>query len=211
MSKKPATPPPRNPAETRRRLVEATVGLILKQGYSATSVDQICSAASLTKGSFFHHFDSKEAIGLAAADWWGEMGTALYAAAWADPALDPLDQLHRFFDIMIGSTERVDTGPCTCVVGMLSQEMSGTSPDLRAACTRHLEDWTRNTAAMLRAAKEKYPVTRDFDPEETAWFLNCLWQGSMLIGKTRNTPEMIRANLRQARAWVDGLFITTAS
>lgn len=211
MPAKSATSSTRNPAETRRRLVEATVGLILKQGYSATTVDQICAAAGLTKGSFFHHFDNKEAVGLAAADWWGEMGTALYAAAWQDTALDPLDQLHRFFDIMIGFTERPDTGPCTCVVGMLSQEMSGTSPELRAACARHLEDWTRNAAAMLRAAKEKYPVARDFDPVETAWFLNSLWQGSMLIGKTRHTSAMIRANLRLAREWVDALFITTPS
>ena len=71
--------------------------MILKQGFNATSVDQICTAAGLTKGSFFHKSENKEAIGLAAADWWGEMGTALYADAWQTDALDPLEKLHCFF------------------------------------------------------------------------------------------------------------------
>ncbi len=196
---------PRNPAATRQKLVGATVGLILKQGFSATSVDQICTAAGVTKGSFFHHFENKEALGLAAADWWGEMGTALYAAAWQDQDLDPLEQLHRFFDIMSGFTERPDE-PCVCVVGMLSQEMTGTHPNFRGVCARHLDDWTRHVVKMLSAAKAKHPPVVDFDPEKVAWFLNSLWQGSMLTGKTRQDPEMIRSNIELARAWVDSFF-----
>ncbi len=82
----------RNPVETREKLVRATVQLILKQGFAATTVDQICAEAELTKGSFFHHFDSKEAIGKAAVEWWGAFGTALYAEAWKDEGLDPLEQ-----------------------------------------------------------------------------------------------------------------------
>ncbi len=204
MSKSTHPSPTRNPAATREKLVTATVGMILKQGYAGTSVDQICAAAGVTKGSFFHHFDNKEAIGLAAADWWGAMGTGLYAAAWEQPDLDPLEQIDRFFEIMIGFTRR--EAQCTCVVGMLSQEMAMANPSMRAACERHLDDWTRNAARMLAAAKQKYPPATDFDPQEVAWFLNSLWQGSMLVGKTRTRPDMIRRNLRLARAWVDGLF-----
>ena len=195
----------RNPAATRERLVRAAVELILKQGFTATSVEGICAAAGSTKGSFFHHFASKEAIGLAAAAWWGEMGTALYAAAWEEEGMDPLEQLHRFFDIMIGFTQRPGE-PCVCVVGMLSQEMAGCSASFQTACAGHLGDWTRNTARMLAAARERHRPVPDFDPEAAAWFLNSLWQGSMLIGKTRQSPEMIRQNLQFARDWVDGLF-----
>jgi TetR/AcrR family transcriptional repressor of nem operon len=194
----------RNPAETRQRLVVATVRLILKQGFAATTVDQICAEADLTKGSFFHHFDSKEALGKAAVEWWGEFGTALYAEAWKDEGLDPLEQLHRMLDIMSGFTERPDE-VCTCVVGMLSQELAQSHPAMRKECARQLDIWTHNTAKLLTAAKEKHRPEADFDPVEIAWFLNSLWQGSMLIGKTRQTPEMIRRNLRLARLFVDGL------
>lgn len=201
----------RNPAETREKLVGATVGLILKQGFAATSVDQICSAAGVTKGSFFHHFENKEAIGKAAVEWWGNFGTNLYAEAWKDSGLDPLEQLYRMLDIMTGFTERDEV--CTCVVGMLSQELAQSHPAMREECSHQLDVWTANVAKMLSEAKAKHKPKSDFDPVEAAWFLQSIWQGSMLIGKTRGAPgpAMIRRNIQFARTWVDGLFGKTKS
>ncbi len=195
----------RDPAATRQRLVGATVQLMLKQGFAGTSVDLICKEAGMTKGSFFHHFTSKEAIGKAAVEWWGQMGTALYAEAWQDTTLDPLEQLHRMFDIMIGFTKRPDEA-CVCMVGMMSQEMSATNPTMQAACAKELKRWTDNVAKMLTAAKKKHRPKTKFDPVTVAWFLNSLWQGSMLVGKTCQSQEMIRHNLKLARGYVDGLF-----
>jgi TetR/AcrR family transcriptional repressor of nem operon len=77
---------------------------------------------------------------------------------------------------------------------------------MRKECERQLDVWTQNVAKMLQAAKEKHRPATGFDPVEIAWFLNSLWQGSMLVGKTRRTPEMIRRNLLLARRFVDGLF-----
>ncbi len=205
MKKAPSRFSKRNPAETRDKLVGATMRLILRQGFPATSVDEICAEAGVTKGSFFHHFANKDAIGLAAADAWGAFGTALYADAWQDAEADPLDQLHRFFEIMDGFTRNPDE-PCTCVVGILSQEMSLAHPTFRETAARHLTDWTENVKKMLAAAKAKHPPVVDFDVERVAWFLNSLWQGSMLVAKTIQSPEMIRANLRFAREWIDGFF-----
>jgi TetR/AcrR family transcriptional repressor of nem operon len=201
---KPTPKTRRNPAETRERLIGATVTLMLRQGYAATSVDDICSEAGVTKGSFFHHFENKEAIGKAAVEWWGAFGTALYAEAWKEVDLDPLDQIRRFFGIMIGFTEREDQ-VCTCMVGMMSQELAQTHPAMRGECARQLELWTANCARMLAAAKEKHAPEAPFDPEAVAWYLNSLWQGSMLIGKVEERPALIRSNLRLALAWVESL------
>jgi len=181
---------------------------MLRQGFAATTVDQICSQAALTKGSFFHHFENKEAIGRATVDAFAAFGIELYSAAWKDPELDPLEQLHRIFEIMIGFNQRDE--PCVCMVGMMSQEMALKNPAMREACERHLADWTRMVARMLNAAKMLHPPAVDFDAEQVAWFLNSLWQGSMLIGKTRQSPEMIIDNIRHAWRYVDGLFGLTS-
>ncbi len=198
----------RDPAATRQRLIDATVRLMLQQGFSGTSVDQICKEAGMTKGSFFHHFENKEALGTAAVEWWGRMGTALYADAWKDTTLDPLEHLHRMFDIMVGFTRRSDD-PVVCMVGMMSQEMSATNPAFQAACERELNLWTENVAKMLTAAKKLHKPKTKFDPVSVAWFLNSLWQGSMLVAKTCRSQELIRHNLKLARDYVDGLFSTT--
>lgn len=195
----------RQPEETRRKLVEATVCLVIDQGFNATSIDQICAAADVTKGSFFHHFPNKDAIGEAAIMWWSEMGTNLYAEAWKDSKSDPLEQLHAMLDIMDSFTRR-EGEACRCLIGMMSQELAETHPDIRESCARELTVWTDNVARLLREAKQTHNVKHDFDPEQVAWFLNSLWQGSMLIAKNRLTPEMIRDNLRIGREYIDSLF-----
>lgn len=195
----------RRSAESQDKLILAAQRLILRQGYSATTVDQICAEAGLTKGAFFHHYANKEAIGRAAVDAWGAMGTRLYAQAWADPTMDPLAQLHRMLDIMVSFTTGRDE-PCVCVVGMMSQELALANPELRAACARHLDDWTQHVVRLLAAAKAKHRPAVDFDPEAVAWMLNSIWQGSMLIAKTRQAPAMLVANVELARAYVAGLF-----
>lgn len=162
----------------------------------------------MTKGGFFHHFENKEALAVTAVEWWGRMGTAQYAEAWKDESLDPLAQLHCMLDIMAGFTRRPGEH-CVCMVGMMSQELAATSPALRAACEKELTLWTTHVAKMLSTAKKKHKPKTKFDPVQVAWFLNSLWQGSMLVGKTCRSQEMIRHNLKLARAYVDSLFEKT--
>lgn len=194
----------RNPAETKQRLLAATVELILRQGFHATTIDQICAKSGLTKGSFFHHFADKEALGRAVISTWSAIGTGFYEKAWTGTETDPLIQIHTMIDIMNGFTQRHE--PCVCVIGMISQELSGTHPVLRDDCARELGVWTSNVAKLLTAAKQQHPVSHDFDPGQVAWFLNSIWQGSMLVAKTCQNPQMLRDNLRLAHDFVDGLF-----
>lgn len=195
----------RNPAETRQRLVGATLRLMLRQGYAATTVDQICAEAGLTKGSFFHYFANKEAIARAALDAFAQMGTDLYTPAWSEPGVDPLEQLHRLLDIMVSFNQRPDE-LCVCMVGMMSQELSQVNAEMRTACDGHLQDWEARVTRMLTEAKKIHRVRRAFEPAQVAHFLNSLWQGSMLVGKTRQSPEMVIQNIELARDFVNSLF-----
>jgi TetR/AcrR family transcriptional repressor of nem operon len=194
---------PKIQPEARRKLIEATMALMLKRGFNATTVDEICAEAGVAKGSFFYHFENKDDIGQAVVKAWGEFGQAVYGGAWKKPG-EPLEEIHRLFDIMDGIARRPE--PCVCLVGMLTQELSGEHPGFRAACARELDTWTEMFRSRLEAAKQQLKPAVNFDPAEAAWFLNSVWQGSMLVGKVRQSTEMIRANLKAARNYVDSLF-----
>lgn len=195
----------RNPAETRQKLVSAARDLVLQRGFTGAGVDQICAAAGVTKGAFFHHFKSKDEIGQAALADWAAFGMGIYAEAKAEPARYPLDHLHRFFEVMAGLVVSAPS-PVTCVVGIMSQELANANPLLRGACATYLGNWTEFARQLLEEAKSASPPRVDFDAEEVAWFLNSLWQGSMLVAKTRRDPQIILKNLARARAHVDELF-----
>jgi TetR/AcrR family transcriptional regulator, transcriptional repressor for nem operon len=196
---------PRDAAETRRQLVGATTRLMMRQGFSATTVDQICAEAGLSKGSFFHHFETKEAIGLEAMAAFAQAGMDIYATASHEPAGDPLEELHRLFDIMAGLV-REHGEQLMCMVGMLSQELAATNDHVREAGEGHMNAWVAMVARMLTRAKEAHRPEVDFDAESVSWMLYSIWQGSMLIGKTRKNTEMILDNLRHGRNYVDLLF-----
>ena len=193
----------RQPELKRQKLIEATIRLILKRGYNATTVDDICAEAKITKGSFFHHFKNKEEIGQAAVKAWGEFGQSIYAEAWKQPG-EPLEEIHRLFNIMEGITRRPE--PCVCVVGMMAQEMSIENPEFREACARELEVWTEMFRSRLQTAQKQLKPAVKFDPDQVAWFLNSIWQGSILIGKARQSAKMISSNIKLARVYVDSLF-----
>ena len=65
----------------RDKILDAAVRVIRAQGYAGTSVDELCAAAGVTKGAFFHHFKSKEAAAVAAAGRFSDMADGIFAAA----------------------------------------------------------------------------------------------------------------------------------
>ena len=89
----------RQPEATRNKLIEATQSLVLKRGFNATTVDDICAEAGVTKGSFFHHFENKDDIGLAAVRAWGDFGLGVYTKVAEVPG-GPLEEIHALFDVM---------------------------------------------------------------------------------------------------------------
>ena len=82
----------------RTHLLNAAFSLIRAKGYSATSVDDLCRAAGVTKGAFFHHFKSKEELAVAAAQHWSDVTGALFAAAPYHALPDPLDRVLGYLD-----------------------------------------------------------------------------------------------------------------
>src|SRR4051794_30909027 len=107
--------------DARTRLLDAAMQLIREQGYAATTVDDICGAAGLTKGAFFHHFKSKEDLGVAATTHFAEMAERLFGGAPYLDLADPLDRLLGYVDFRAA----ILTGPTagfTCLLGTMVQE-----------------------------------------------------------------------------------------
>ena len=170
--------------EKKRKLIDATVRLMLRQGFSATTVDQVCDEAGVTKGSFFHYFATKEQICRAAMDAWAAGWAGILSTAGFDQIADPLDRLHRLFDVMAGTylnPER-DTG---CLIGTVAQEVAASNRALGDRCEQHLDAWAEGVRRMLSDAKRAHPPKIDFDPDSVAGLMLSLVQGSLLVAKTR--------------------------
>lgn len=87
----------RDPTALRRRLLDEAQALFFSRGYDRTSVEDVLAAASSSKGAFYHHFPSKEALLEAMADRLAEESMAEADAVLADPSLGAVEQLGAFF------------------------------------------------------------------------------------------------------------------
>ncbi|MCW5966529.1 MAG: TetR/AcrR family transcriptional regulator, partial [Bryobacterales bacterium] len=131
MSRPPKNEPQRGDARTR--LLEAARDVIRTQGFAGTSVDDLCGYAGVTKGAFFHHFKSKEELGVAAAEYWTKTTSALFAAAAYHGLDDPLERVLAYIDfrrsILTGNLAEF-----TCLAGTMVQETFSESEAIRSAC-----------------------------------------------------------------------------
>ena len=190
---------------SRTRLLDAALDLIRAKGYAATAVDEICHRAGVTKGSFFHHFRSKDDLALAAVAHWEAKTASLFAAAPYHLAQDPLDRLLGYVDFRAANLTG-ELAEYTCLLGTLVQETYATHPEIRAACERalsaHIDELTRD----VEAARQLYAPDASWSAESVGNFMQAVLQGSFILAKAKQGPEVVRENLEHLRRTLRVLF-----
>lgn len=192
-------------ANTRNKLLDAALRVMRLQGYAATTVDDICRAAGLTKGSFFHHFASKEELGIAAADHFASMAAGLFATAPYCDLPDPVDRLLGYVDFRVAILQ----GPIcdfSCLLGTFVQELYDTHPAIRAACERHLTDHVAGLAKDVAEAKARYAAQATWSADGVAVYMQVVLQGSLIFAKAKQGPDVAIESLGHLRRYLEMLF-----
>jgi TetR/AcrR family transcriptional repressor of nem operon len=192
--------------DARHRLLEAAVRAIRTQGYSATSVDSLCRAAGVTKGAFFHHFSSKDALAVAVARHWSDRSAALFASAPYHRPEDPLDRVLAYVDfrtdLLAGAVQEF-----TCLAGTLVQEAWGTSDEIRAACDASIAGHAETLVADIEAARERHGVrSADWDAGSLALHTQAVLQGAFILAKCKGGPEVARDMAAHLKRYIQLLF-----
>jgi TetR/AcrR family transcriptional repressor of nem operon len=192
--------------ETKRKLVDAGVKLMRVKGYNATSVDEICSDAGVTKGGFFHYFKSKEDLAQTAMSDFREKRLLDMANAPFRKLADPLDRIFARLDYVKSSQEGLSPSARGCLVGMFAQELASTNPEFRRACLDSFRQSAKDFEKDLTEAKALYAPKAEFDPEKLASLYVSLYQGSKMISKTLDSHQILSDNLDQFRLCLEALF-----
>lgn len=198
-----ATATPRPGA--RQKLLGAALSLIREQGYAATSVDELCAAAQVTKGAFFHHFSSKDALGVAAADHWSEQTSAFFAAAPYHRHEDPLARVLGYVDFR-RSIIQGDLAQFTCLVGTMVQETYGTHPEIRRACGESIVGHATRLESDIAEAMKRHRIRAGWTAHSLALHTQAVLQGAFVVAKATGDAANAIASVDHLRRYIELLF-----
>lgn len=193
------------PGGARAKLLEAARDIVRNKGFNATSVDELCGAAGVTKGAFFHHFSSKEALGVAAAEYWSETTSLLFASAPYHAHADPLDRVLGYIDFR-GALLDGEIEEFSCLVGMMVQEVYNSSDAIRAACEASISGHAATLEADIEAAMTIYGGPSGVTAASLALHTQTVLQGAFILAKAKRGAGIAHDSVAHLKRYFEMLF-----
>ncbi|MGQ0561199.1 MAG: TetR family transcriptional regulator C-terminal domain-containing protein [Gemmatimonadota bacterium] len=188
----PAASPPQL-HETKKRLLETGLALLLERGYSGFIVQDLLDQTGVPKGSFYHHFESKQDLALQAVDLYTRTGHQLLDRCLAPDAGPALRRLRVFFEQL--SDFYGTQGYLGCLLGALGQELSGTSELFRKKIEQCVASIAARIADCLEEAQRKGELPATADARQLANVLINAWEGAALRSRLLRSPAPLKAVL----------------
>ena len=192
-------------ATARQKLLDAAFASIREKGYASTTVDELCARAGVAKGSFFHHFKDKEALGVAAADHWSKMTCAFFAAAPYHKHKDPLDRVLGYIAFR-KSILKGEIAKFTCLVGTMVQEVYESNPAIRAACDASISGHVAKVEADIAEAMSLYGIRAKWTAESLALHTQAVLQGAFILAKAKGGAAVAAACVDHLHHYIELLF-----
>lgn len=170
----------------RDQIFDAALKLLTEKGFNACSVQDITAEAGVPKGSFYNHFESKEALGVEIVASYGERGN--WRDVLADQSIAPLQRVRQYFanlnELVIG--RGFEKG---CLLGNFSAELSDQSPAIRAGLAQVYANWTGMIAAAIADGQYDNSIGQELEADVLASFLLVAWQGATLRARAERKRE----------------------
>jgi TetR/AcrR family transcriptional repressor of nem operon len=169
-------------ANVRERLLDAGLETLHRCGFNGCGVQEITEAAGVPKGSFYNHFESKEALGAAVVDRYWQQRADASLRILDDAKVRPCERLRRYFaSLAANMAERGYTGGC--LIGNLGAELSDQSRLVSDRLEAVFAGWTEAVEACIQDGKREGEIPTDCDATVLASFLINAWEGAILRAK----------------------------
>jgi TetR/AcrR family transcriptional repressor of nem operon len=186
----------KNEVPTRERLIESARYLFWERGFAGTSMANLLAHADVNSGSFYHFFESKEALLRAVLD--------LYLHALRPVIVNPAfaktdDPVERIFAILAGYRERILQTDCQygCPLGRLALEIDPENRPAHKLIAENFQGWIGAVRECVEQMKDLLP--RDTDPEALATYVLAIMEGGVMLSRSYGSVEPFDRAVKQLR------------
>ena len=165
--------------ETKQKLIEVGAEAVMAKSFDGVGINQVLELAGVPKGSFYHHFKSKEEFGVAVVNHTAEEHEQRLKDHLLQGDGSPLERLRAFFEFgrdyhRENGTER------KCLVAKMALDHANLSDPIQSCVKRGFDSWRNVVAQCLEQAKEAGELEEGEDTVRLADFLNSAWEGVMV-------------------------------
>lgn len=174
--------------QTRQHIVEIAAKLIYQQGFNHTGIAQILKSSGVSKGSFYFHFQDKDALGLEVIAYYSHHFQANLPHHLHNSRLSARGKIQAFhqFYLQILSDSAFSFG---CPIGNLTQELTELCP----LFSKKLNTSLNKMSDVFTQVIEQGIATQEFSPtidaQQTAYFIVDSWEGALLRMKVSKNAE----------------------
>lgn len=184
--------------DTKQRLIDTALELIWKSSYGSVSVDDICKAADVKKGSFYHFFPSKVDLAVAAMEETVRKTQPSYDEAFSS-RYSPVERIRRFADFMTGM--QVDVARqyghvCGCPCASLGSEMAVQEKEIRDKFEQVNYRRARYFESTLRDMVADGTLPRNTDIAAKVQELSAYLLGQLLLARIQNDLSSLKRDLK---------------
>lgn len=198
-----------NGVKTRDRILSAAQNLILENGYSGTSIDQIIENAAVTKGGFFYHFKGKRELAksllIRFLEEDDQIANELLTRA-KSLTEDPLQQLLIYLKLYAELADELPTGHPGCLVASYLYESQQFDSEIHEIARQGAQNWKLSFKKLLNAAAEKYPLVINVDLGEISNMFTAVFEGGIILGKLADEPKILSNQILLYRTYIRFVF-----
>lgn len=194
-----------SPQDTRTLLLETALNLIWNSNYNAVGVNEICKQAGVTKGSFYHHFESKAELFCEASNhYWESIKQDLDGLL--SPITPPLEQLENWIAFIFVNKlgDDVDNIP-GCAFFNASTQAGCCEEKVTEALQLMSQRGRVYNAALIRSLQNGNYLEGNADPEFLARLLQQYVQGAISHARINRSLEDIKRELPEGIYRIIGL------
>lgn len=191
--------------DKKYKLIVSALNLMLAKGYYATTIDDICVDAGVTKGSYFHYFKNKEDIAKASLDYFTALQRTVFEEGPHHQEHDAWRKLHLFLDYYKVIADHPDL-PNSCLASTFIQELSDEFPDIKLQCEQNFDINASLLEDILLQCQQQYKPIQNFDAKQTSQFFTSLYQGSLLYSRVKLDNAILKQNIDQFRQYINCIF-----
>ena len=173
---------------TREELIEVGLKQIHSAGYTATGINQILELADVPKGSFYHHFASKDAFAKEILEHYNFGEQERWESFLGDTKVSPLKRLRKYFKEMIAIYGRRGRS-AGCLLGNMTLDVAEHNPALRGVLRKSFDCWQNAIAKTIREAIEKHELPKTANADELAAVLVNAWEGAQVRTKVEQSDK----------------------